>query len=209
MALAAVTDGADQILAARRAGGRYRRRWRLPRRERREPGRQEHALEHRHGDLLRLIGPLHRRQGAQKRDERLEILRPHPVEYRVRVHRDQAFAVRPATQTDRGDELLVGPAADAGLAVGRDVGRVHRPERAVVFPPARIDGLLRDGVATAAPGRAEDVLAPRDLGGGGRLRGRNLGEQSRAQYHKSEDQTPGLACQGNVYWRTKVKSVSS
>jgi len=51
--------------------------------------------------------------------------------------------------------------------------------------------------------------ATRDLGGGGGLRGRGPGEQSRAQEQKREDQTPGLASHGNAYWRTKVKSVSS
>src|SRR2546427_12427501 len=81
--------------------------------------------------------------------------------------------------------------------------------RPVVFPSARIDGLLRDGVATAASGRSEDVLAPRELGGGGSLRGRGLGEQSRAQEQQREDQTPGLASQAHPYWRAKVRSVSS
>src|SRR5262245_31318334 len=66
VALAAVGDGADEILAARDAGGRHRRRRILARRKRREPRGQEHALEHRDRDPLRLIGPLDRRHRAQE-----------------------------------------------------------------------------------------------------------------------------------------------
>src|SRR5881397_365058 len=114
----------------------------------------------------------------------------------------------PSAQPGCRYDLLVRPAADPGLFVGRDVARVDRAERAVVAASPGVDRLLGHGVAAAAPGRPEDVLAPRELGGRGCLPERERGERSQ-RYQECESQMPGRACQDTHYWRTKVKSVSS
>src|SRR6266540_1426999 len=169
--LAAVADGAHKVLAARDTRDRRGRRRRLRRREGHEPGGQEDALEHRHRDLLRRVGPVNRRDSSEEGHQRPEIILGHPVEGGEGVDRHDALAVRTAAEADRRDDLRVRPGADAGLGIGRDVGRVHRAEGPVEFPAARVGGSLGLGVAAAARRGAEDVLAARDLGRRRRERG--------------------------------------
>ena len=88
-------------------------------------------------DLLRRVGAVHRRDGPEEGDQGPQVLLGHAVEHRVRVHRDQPLAVRPPAEADRGDDLLIRPAADPRLLVGRDVRGVDGAERPVVLPSAR------------------------------------------------------------------------
>src|SRR5206468_12336288 len=118
------------------------------------------------------------------------------------------LAVGPPAQARGRDDLRVRPAADPGLLVGGDVARVHRAEGAVVSSPAGGRCLLGHGLAAAPAGRPEDVLAPRELGGGGRLRGRERGQPTERDQERN-GQTPASACHDTHYRRTKVKSVSS
>src|SRR5216684_3398704 len=96
-----------------------------------------------------------------------DLLLGHAVERRERVHRQQTLAGDPSAEPDGGDDLLVRPGPDPGLSVRRDIGRVDRPEGALELLAARVRLPLGLGVAAAAGGRAEDVLAPRDVGGAG------------------------------------------
>src|SRR6266700_2623406 len=164
VALAAVSDGADEILAARHAGHGGSRRWRLLGREGHEPGGQEDALEHGHGDLLRRVLATHGRDRAEKGDHGLEVALGHAVEGREGVNGKDALAVGAPAEPYRRDDLLVRPAADPRGLVGRDVRRVHGPEGPFELLAARVGLALGLGMAAAAARGAEDVFAARDLG---------------------------------------------
>ena len=75
----------------------------------------------------------------------------------------------PAPRSDGLDDLGIGPATDAGLGVGRDVGGVDSPERAVVAATTAVDRPVLLRVASASPCRAEDVLAVGHLLRSGRV----------------------------------------
>src|SRR6266853_2520651 len=167
MALATMADGPHEILTARETRDGRRRGRRLPGGEGGEPDGQAEALEHRDHDLLRGVGAMHRWDGAEERHKGLEVLLGHAVERRERVHRQQTLAGDPSAEPDGGDDLLVRPGPDPGLSVRRDIGRVDRPEGALELLAARVRLPLGLGVAAAAGRRAEDVLAPRDVGGAG------------------------------------------
>jgi len=164
VALAAVSDGADEILAARHAGHGGGRRWRLLGREGHEPGGQEDALEHGHGDLFRRVLATHGRDGAEEGDHGLEVAVGHAVEGRERVNGEDALAIGPPAESYRRADLLVRPAADPRGLVGRDVRRVHGPEGTFELLAARVGLALGLGMAAAAARGAEDVLAAGDLG---------------------------------------------
>src|SRR5713226_7342170 len=80
------------------------------------------------------------------------------------MHGQDPLAIGPPAQSNGRDDLLVRPAADAGRAVRRDIGRVHGPEGALELLAARVRLPLGLGVTAAAGGGAEDILAPRDAG---------------------------------------------
>src|SRR5437762_1202394 len=132
----------------------------------------------------------------------------HSPQWPTARTRYSPLAVGPATETDRGDDLLVGPAPDARLAVRRDVGRVDGAERSVVPSSAGVGRLLWHGVAAAPAGRAEHVLAPCDVGGGRPLRARRRRERGQGQQERDE-KAGGVPSQCVRYCRTKVRSVSS
>src|SRR2546426_398778 len=79
----------------------------------------------------------------------------HAVEDRVGMDRDDPLAVRSPSEPDGRDDLIVRPAPDARVAIGRDVARVHGAERSVVLAAAAVGRLLRLRVAPAAPGGPE------------------------------------------------------
>src|ERR1700730_1023922 len=161
VALAAVSDRADEILAARHAGHGGGRRWRLLGREGHEPGGQEDALEHGHGDLLRRVLATHGRDRTEKGDHGLEVAVGHAVEGREGVNGEDALPIGPPAEPYRRDELLVRPAADPRGLVGRDVRRVHGPEGPFELLAARVGLALRLGMAAPHARGAGDVLAAR------------------------------------------------
>ncbi len=162
-----MADGPHQILTAKKTRHGRRRRRCLPGGEGGEPDRQEDTLEHRDDDLLRGVGSMHRRDGAEERHEGVEVLLGHAVERGERVHRQEPLAGGPSAKPDGGDDLLVRPGPDPGFSVRCDVGRVDRPEGARELLAARVRRSLELGVAAAAGGGAEEILTPCDVGRSG------------------------------------------
>ena len=72
-----------------------------------------------------------------------------------------------------GDELGLGPAADAVIGIGRDVGRIERPERRFQRLATAETGavlLVLRGVAGGAAARREQLTAIVEIGGARRQR---------------------------------------
>src|SRR4051812_4949594 len=88
---------------------------------------RRHDPEHEHRDFdawLERAGNLVTDRGyaLQECGDRLDIIRGKIRKCVPRHDRRQDATIRPNTGLQRGDNLLRGPAADAGLLVGRDVG---------------------------------------------------------------------------------------
>src|SRR6266852_84325 len=88
----------------------------------------------------------------------------HAIEGREGMDGNDALAVGPPAEPNGRDDLLVRPAADAGLTIRRDIGRVDGPKGPFELLAPRIELALGLRMAAAAAGGAEDVLATGDLG---------------------------------------------
>ena len=130
--------------------------------------------------LVRRDRALDRLDRAQERDQGLRIGIGHATVVHVRHDRVEAGAVGPHALADGRDDLLVGPAADPGALVLRDVRRApgaHRIghleaacECVLEIGPGRPDR----GVTDRAGACLRDVRATLDELGIGRSRGRRL-----------------------------------
>jgi hypothetical protein len=93
---------------------------------------------------------------------------------RVRHRRIKTCAIAPLAAAQGVEEILIAVTADAGGFVGRDVGRVERPERQRKRQPAGIVRAARRGVANQAIGGAGEIFAALEQIGIGEIR-RNAG----------------------------------
>ena len=73
-------------------------------------------------------------------------------------------AVAANAQSHRADEIVVAPIADAGFAIGRDVGREDVPNGVSTEGRRQKPGRRRIGVTTAAIAGDRQIAAALDLG---------------------------------------------
>ena len=67
-------------------------------------------------------GMTHGRQAAEEDDDRGNVLVRHVAQMTVRHHRQQSVPVVADTFTNSPRELVVGPVANAGFRIGREIG---------------------------------------------------------------------------------------
>jgi hypothetical protein len=128
-----------------------------------------------------------RTDAAEKGPQRLEIVLADPREGVERHGRIEILAVSSYAGVNGLLELVKRPRPDAGVAIGRDVGRIHRAERRVHLQPAGIRLAGLGGVAGHAVGGLGEIAAARDQARiGCRLGGRQTGA-ARAQDHRAEN----------------------
>jgi hypothetical protein len=97
---------------------------------------REHEVLHveRHLQLAALL--VHRLERAQVGDERVHVGVRHVLVLHERHERDQLVAVVVDAVADRAPDLVVRPAPDARLAIGRDVrSGQRRGANVMVTPP--------------------------------------------------------------------------
>jgi hypothetical protein len=104
----------------------------------------------------------------------------------------------------RAHEIGVGPAADAMLRIGRDVGAVERAERRLQGPPAGQRRTLRldVGMAAGAARRGEQIGAAFERRR--RFRPQRLGD--RAERRDRQAQTEQRAVRGRLHRRGTMVS---
>jgi hypothetical protein len=123
--------------------------------------RLAHAERPRELRLLRLLA--HRPEGIEVGLDGEHVVARHLREPRIGKRRVEVLALVVDPLVHRAVELLVGPVADAGLAVGRDVRRVDDPERRGDRAVAG-EGLAPVvGVAGGAIAGVDEVAAALDL----------------------------------------------
>jgi hypothetical protein len=95
-------------------------------------------------------------------------------------------AIAPLAAAQGIEKILVAVIADASVFVGRDVGRVERPERQRNRQAPRMVGTARCGVADKTIGRPREIFAAFDLigidgilGNAGRIGRGVIGERNR------------------------------
>jgi hypothetical protein len=144
----------DQIL--QRIGRRFRRRGHAWREQ--QPPRPIGDPRQRDADLGGAILAPHRRQAAQVRDQVDDVAVGHASIQIVGHYRRLDAALAHISIANRGDDLIVAPAADAGVGVGRDVRPVERAERRLDLAPPAADRSFIGGVTAAPTGQREDNL---------------------------------------------------
>src|SRR6185312_13979940 len=101
----------------------------------------------------------HRLHGVEVRLDRIHVAARHVREPRIRERRIQPLALLIDAFVHRAVEIVLAPRADAGIRIGRDVGRIDDPERRRYRTPARIGFAARRGVARLAIAGAREVAA--------------------------------------------------
>jgi len=127
------------------------------------PGRQQEAPAERRGNLVRLVRLRDRRLRVDIGLEVADVPVGQMGERGIGEHREIRRTVRRLAFPHRLDKVRLAPAADAGVPIGRDIGRIERPERRLERPPAgqTLAG-LRHGMTPQAARRIEDVFASGD-----------------------------------------------
>src|SRR3954454_10072847 len=131
--------------------------------EQRLPDREQETPAERRGDLVGFVTLRYRRLRIQVSLEVAYVLVGQVREGGIGKYRKIGGAVRRLALAQRPDEVLVGPAADAGFPVRRYVGRVECPKRSLERPASRqpLAG-LRYGMAAQAIRRVEDIFTTGD-----------------------------------------------
>ena len=80
----------------------------------------------------------------------------------VRKRRVQIMPFAIDTVVHRADEFGFSPLANAGVGIGRDVGRVDRAERRFQRSPAGVENAARAGMADRAVAERGKLLAAGD-----------------------------------------------
>ena len=144
--------------------------------EQRIPSRHQRAqVERKRQRILRRLRA-HRRLRHQIGIERLHVGVGGPGEMRVGKRRIEMPAVAMNALAHRAFEGGIGPRADSGFDIGRDVGRVDRAERRRQRLAAGVEDAVRRGVADRAVAERGELLAARD--GRGRIN-RGIGTRDR------------------------------
>ena len=105
----------------------------------------------------------HLRSGARKRYDIGGIGIGNPRERRVGKRREVISSVRPFAVTQGADEVVLRPASNSRLWVGRDVRAVKGPERRLERAPTRIRNrvLFVFSMAAYAPAGLRQILPAR------------------------------------------------
>ncbi len=143
------------------------------------------------GNLHLMLGRLagDRRQGLEIGEQVARVGCGHALIRRVRKRRIVVTAVRRRALPERGDEIGLGPGADAVLRIGRDVRHGQRAERRLHGEPAAEPGLVvlaGAHVARRAAAGEEHGLAVVQIG---RVGGQRAGRNGRRNGHEPEHRT--------------------
>ena len=131
--------------------------------EQQRPKHHRPALIERKRKSVRAIVGMHRRQAEQIGLDRQRVRVRHVGIGRVRHGRIKPRAVAADAALHRVEKILIAVIADAGVLVGRDIGRIDRPERQRNSQAAGILGASGRGVANHAVGGACEIFAAFDL----------------------------------------------
>ena len=130
---------------------------RLLRHEQQLPRPHQIALVEREGELVDRHRLVHRPQRVEIRADREHVVGAHVGVGGVGKRRIQLLPVVPHAVPYRAHELGIAPRADAVLGIGRDVGRIDRPERQLERQATRIGLAIGRRVAGDAVRRGRKI----------------------------------------------------